>query len=145
MSSEKHGRGNVWLADLFDSSALSGCPSSRLRVRYDKEQSANVSGRQILPRPCFLCVKLNPLVIPAGYGKAQEGVHFFDLFGAFHYLKENCVFLRYGDFFVGSHFHVGNLAAIRADDSRCHLKGKKTLAAGLALVEAADFGIVRYT
>ncbi|GEM_PF-5971409 len=38
----------TYFADLFDSSALSGCPSSRLRVRYDKEQSANVSGKYVL-------------------------------------------------------------------------------------------------
>ena len=37
----------IFTADLFDASALSGCPSSRLCVRYAKEQSANVSAGEI--------------------------------------------------------------------------------------------------
>ena len=48
-----HLAGESWdkvsIPDLFDASALSGCPSSRLRVRYAKEQSANVSGAELYP------------------------------------------------------------------------------------------------
>ena len=41
----------TYFADLFDSSALSGCPSSRLCVRYAKEQSANVSTGKVYGHP----------------------------------------------------------------------------------------------